>query len=62
LSECSDEKEEIEEKFELIVKNFGYKSKQIVFGIFDQIILVVLRYNSAIEVNFTFDILNFFKY
>jgi len=48
LSECSDEKEEIEEKFELIVKNFGYKSKQIVFGIFDQIILVVLRYNSAI--------------
>jgi hypothetical protein len=48
LSECCDEKEEVEEKFELVVKNFGYESKQIVFGIFDKIILVILGHDCAI--------------
>ncbi len=48
LSECSDKKKEIKEKFELIVKHFRHKRKKIVFGIFNEIILIILGHNGAV--------------
>jgi len=48
LREGSDEEEEIEEEFELIIENFGYKGKDVVFGVFYQVILVVLGSYSTV--------------
>jgi hypothetical protein len=42
LRECGDEEEEIKEKLELSVENFGYEGKKVVFGIFNKIILIIL--------------------
>lgn len=50
LGEGRDEEEKVEKKFELVIENFGYEGKEVVFGIFDEIILVVDGLYSSIKI------------
>lgn len=58
MRECVDEEEHIEEEFELIIENFGNEGEDVVFGIFDDIIPIILGSDTSIEGDSSFDILH----
>ena len=58
MRECVDEKEHIEEEFELIIENFGNEGEDVIFGIFDDIIPIILGSDTSIESDGSFDILH----
>jgi len=59
LAQCCKEEKHVEEKLELIVKNFWHKGYEIVFGVFYKIGMVILRLNFSIEFYYSVTILYF---
>jgi len=61
LAQCCEKEKHVEEKLELIVKNFWYKGYDIVFGVFYKVGMIILRLDFSIKFDYSVTILYFSK-